>query len=81
VFGLGARDQDCRRDAEGEAVELLLAGDVLDGLVGQAAEDLGFVGGLLGGGESAGGIGQVCGAVEPGDVEQEDEGVAGRLGA
>ena len=36
VLGLGARDEDGGRDVEGEAVELLLAGDVLDGLVGEA---------------------------------------------
>jgi hypothetical protein len=47
MFGLGARDEDGGGDAEGEAVELLLAGDVLDGLVGEAAADEGVIGGLL----------------------------------
>ena len=34
VFGFGAGDEDGRCDVEREAVELLFAGDVLDGLVG-----------------------------------------------
>jgi len=47
VFGFGPWDEDSGSDAEGEAVELLLAGDVLDWLVLQAASDGGIVGGLL----------------------------------
>ena len=47
VFGFGAGDEDGGGDVEGEAVEFLLAGDVLDGLVGEAAGDEGFVGGAL----------------------------------
>ena len=39
VLGLGAGDEDGGGDLEGEAVELLLAGDVLDGFVVQAARD------------------------------------------
>ena len=39
MFGFGAGDEDGGSDAEGEAVELLFAGDVLDGLVGGAALD------------------------------------------
>ena len=42
MLGLGTRDEDGRGDAEVEAVELLLAGDVLDRFVGDAAEDEGF---------------------------------------
>ena len=33
MLGLGAGDEDGGGDVEGEAVELLLAGDVLDGFV------------------------------------------------
>ena len=47
VLRLGTRDEDGGSDAEGESVELLLAGDVLDWFVGQAACDGGFVRGLL----------------------------------
>ena len=43
MLGLGARDKDGGSDVEGEAVELLLAGDVLDGLVSKAAVDALFV--------------------------------------
>ena len=38
-FGLGAGDEDGGGDVEGEAVELLGAGDVLDGFDGEAAGD------------------------------------------
>ncbi len=48
VFGFGARDEDGGRDFQGEAVELLLAGDVLDGFVAQTAGDVFFVEGVLG---------------------------------
>ena len=37
VFGFGAGNEDGGGDVEREAVELLLAGDVLDGFVGEAA--------------------------------------------
>jgi hypothetical protein len=57
MLGLGARDEDGRGDKEIKAVELLVAGDVLDGLVAEAArEDLPLEGLLLGG-ELAGGVG------------------------
>ena len=49
VLGLGAGDEDSGSDLEWEAIKLLLAGDVLDGLVFQAAGDVGFVEGLIGG--------------------------------
>ncbi len=48
VLGLGAGDEDGGGDVEGEAVELLLAGDVLDGFVVQAAGDASFVDGRAG---------------------------------
>ena len=43
VLGLGARDEDGGSDLKSETVELLLAGDVLDGFVLEAAGDEGFV--------------------------------------
>ncbi len=63
MLGFGARDEDGGGDFEGEAVELLLAGDVLDGFVFQAAGDVGFVKGFVGGGEARGwgGRGGSCG--------------------
>jgi hypothetical protein len=33
-FGFGAGNEDRGRDMEGETVELLLAGNILDGLIG-----------------------------------------------
>jgi len=80
-LGFGAGDEDGGGDVESEAVKLLLAGDVLDGFVGEAARDEGCVGGGLLGGERAVGIGVVGGAGEIGGVEKEDEGVAGGVGA
>ena len=53
VFGLRPRDEDRVRDAEGEAVEFLLASDVLDRLVGEATEDKDVVSDSLRGGECA----------------------------
>lgn len=76
VFRVGAGDEDGRCDAEREAVELLLAGNVLDGFAGEAAGDCGCVGSLFGGGEGAVGVGVVGGAGQPRDVEQEGESVA-----
>jgi len=81
VFRLWAGDEDGWGDVEGEAVELLLAGDVLDGLVDEAAGDCGFVGGLFGGGESAAGIGVKLGACDVERVQEQDERVAGGVGA
>ncbi len=56
VFGLGAGDEDGGGDAEGERVELLLAGDVLDRLVLEAAGDGGFISLTIQRSESAIGI-------------------------
>jgi len=81
MFGLWARDEHGWSDAEGEAVELLLAGDVLDRLTGQAAEDSGFIGCELFRCESAIGVGVERGAREAGGVEEENERVAVGVGA
>jgi hypothetical protein len=81
MLGLGARDEDGGGDVESEAVELLFAGDVLKVLVGEAAVDCGFVGGLLDRCEGAIGVGIEGGTGDPERVEEEDEGVAGGVGA
>lgn len=77
VLGFGAGDEDGGSDAKGEAEELLLAGDVLDGFVGEAAGDGGVVGGLLLRCEDAVRVGVELGAVDAEGVEQKGEGVAG----
>ena len=76
VLGLGARDEDGGSDAEVEAVELLVAGDVLDGLVEEAASYGRFVGGLLRGGELAGGVREEGGSRDLESVEEKEFGVA-----
>jgi hypothetical protein len=81
VFGFGAGDEDGGGDVEGERVELLFAGDVLDGFVDEAAANKGFVGGGLLGVEWEVGVGVVGGAGEAGGVEEKDERVAGSVGA
>jgi len=81
VLGFGARDEDGRRDLEGETIELLLAGDVLDGFVGEAAEDEVVVAGLLVRGEEARGVGVEFGAGDCEGVQQQQERVAVRVGA
>lgn len=80
VLGFGTGDKDGGRDAEIEAVELLVAGDVLDGLAAEAAGDGGFVGGLVGGGEFAVRMGEEGGSGDVEDVEEEELGVATGLG-
>jgi hypothetical protein len=81
MLRFGARDEDGGCDVQGQAVELLFAGDVLDGLVGHAALNCGFVGRLLDACEGAAGVGVIFGAGDPERVEEEDERVAGRVGA
>jgi hypothetical protein len=76
VLGLGAGDEDGGCDAEGEAKELLLAGDVLEGLVLQAAGDGGRVGGLLFWRDDAAGVGVELRARDAERVQQEGEGIA-----
>jgi hypothetical protein len=77
MLRFGTRDEDSGRDVECEAVELLLAGDVLDGLVGEAPEDQGFVRGLFGGRKDAGWVGVEFGARDAERVQEEQQRVAG----
>jgi hypothetical protein len=81
VFGLGAGNKDGWGDAEGEAVELLFSGDVLDGFAGEAAEDEGFVPRLLAGREETGGVGVQRCAGDTDGVKEEPERIAGCIGA
>ncbi len=76
VFGFRARDEDGWCDVEREAVELLLAGDVLDGLVREAAENEAVVAGLLMGSERAVAVGVQRGARDSERVEKQQERVA-----
>ena len=75
MLGLGSWDEDGRGDVEEEAVKLLPAGDVLDGLVVQAASDGVFVDGLLAGGEFSVGVGPERDAWNLQDVEEQELGV------
>src|ERR1035441_6857047 len=63
-------------DVEREAVELLLASDVLDGLVREAAENEAVVAGLLMGSERAVAVGVQRGARDSERVEKQQERVA-----
>ncbi len=78
MFGFGARDEDGGSDFQYETVELLLAGDVLDGFVAQAARDAVFVGGALAGGEFVIGVGDEGDARDLQGVEEEEFRVACR---
>ncbi len=77
VLSFRPGDEDGGRDAEGEAEELLLAGDVLDGLVLQAAADGGLIGGRLFGRDGAVGIGVELRASDTERVKEQRERVAG----
>jgi hypothetical protein len=77
-LGFGAGDEDGGRDVERERIELLLAGDVLDGLVGEAAKDEALVAGLLVEGEDAAGVGVQRGAGDAQRVQQQQQRVAVR---
>jgi hypothetical protein len=76
VFGLGARDEDGGSYEEVEAIELLMAGDVLDGLLGDATLNGVGEGGLLGGGERTIWFGVELGSGDVEGVEQEQQGIA-----
>lgn len=75
----GAGDQDGWSDFEEEAVKLLLAGDVLDGLVVQAAADGVCIGGLLLCCELAHGMGEEGDTGNLQGVEEQEFGVAAGL--
>src|SRR5258708_21953096 len=76
MLGFGARDEDGGADFQCEAVELLLAGDVLDGLVVQAAGDAVFVRGALAGAEFAVGVSDEGDARDLQGMEEEQFSVA-----
>jgi hypothetical protein len=76
VLGLGPGDENGGADAERKSVELLLAGDVLDGLVTKAAVDCLFVEIKLGGGKFVVGVGEKVCASDLKRVEEEELGVA-----
>ena len=71
-FGFGARDEDGGGDAEGEAVKLGLAEDVLDGLEAKTAFDEALVGGLLVAIERAFGVRDEGGALYAEGVHEEE---------
>jgi len=77
MLGFRAWDEDGGGDAQRETEELLLAGDVLDGLAGEASGDSGFVGGLLLRRDLAVRVGVVLRAGDAEGVQQEGERVAG----
>ena len=75
-LGFGAGDEGVAGDAEVEAVELLVAGEVLDGLFGGAAGDEGAVGLEERGGELGFGVGEEPGAVAEEEMGEEGLGLA-----
>ena len=75
-FGFGAGDEGVGGDAEHEAEEFLLAGEVLDGLFGGAAGDEGAVGFVEVGGEFGVGVGDEPGAVAEEEMGEEGFGLA-----
>jgi hypothetical protein len=80
VLGLRTRNKNRRSDFEGKAVELLLTGDVLDGLVFKAASNVGFVDGFFDGGELARRMSQKSSAGNLQGVKQQTLGVAVSVG-
>jgi len=75
-LGFGAGDKGVTGDAEVEAVELLLACEVLDGFFGSSAGDEGAVDGVEGGGEFGVGVGDEPGAVAEEEMGEEGLGLA-----
>jgi len=75
-FGFGTGDEGVASDAEVEAVELLHAGEVLDGFFGGSAGDVGAVGLVEGGGEFGVGVGDEPGAVAKEEMGEEGFGLA-----
>ncbi len=75
-LGFGAGDESVAGDAEVEAVELLLAGEVLDGLLGDAAGDEGAVGLMYVRGEFGVGVSDEPGAVAEEEMGEQSLGLA-----
>ena len=80
-FGFGAGDEDSGGDAEGEAVELLGAEDVLDGFEVEAPRYVALVQSLCVAVEFAVGVGDEGGAFDLEGVHEEHRGVGERGGA
>ena len=81
VLGLWTWDEDRRGDFEREAVELLLAGNVLDGLVFEAARDERFVESFFNIGELARWMGEKSSARDLQGMKKQPFGVAMSVGA
>jgi hypothetical protein len=77
-LGFGAGDEGVAGDAEREAVELLRADEVLQGLLGGAAGDEGAEGRENRGGELVVGVRDEPGAVAEEDVREQRVGFAAR---
>jgi hypothetical protein len=77
VLGLGAGDEDGGRDAQGQAEELLLAGDVLDGFIRKTTANEAVVCRLLLGRERAIRIGVELRAGDAERVQQQRKRIAG----
>jgi len=75
-LGLGSRDKGVGSDAEHEAKELLVAGEVLDGFLGGASGNEGAVGFVESGGEFGVGVGDEPGAVAEEEMGEEGFGLA-----
>jgi hypothetical protein len=75
-LGFWAGNECVLGDAEVEAVELLHAGEVLDGFFGSAAGNVGAVGLVERGGEFGVGVGDEPGAVAEEEVGEEGLGLA-----
>ena len=80
-FGFGAGDEDGGGDLQGEVVEVDGAGDVLDGLEGEAALDEALVGGLIFALELALRVGDEGRSLDTEEVEEEESGVGEGGGA
>jgi hypothetical protein len=77
-LGFGAGDEGVAGDAEVEAVELLVSGEVLDGFFGGATGDERTIGMKEGGGELGFGVGDEPGAVAEEEMGEEGLGLAAR---
>ena len=81
VLRLGTRDEDRGCDVECDPVELLFAGDVLDGFVAEAPEDEAVVCGLLARSKGAVGVGVQRGARDSEGVQEQQQRIALCAGA